>query len=847
MLKRHLVFHGMDSNIWFGFLVAAAVVSAICIMMLFRYERRLISPGLGWILLLLRTLLVVLVFAILLEPVLAWTVDKERSGRVVVAVDVSGSMETKDSHASKAERLRVARALGMIGNAKINERLDRWVKAYEQDQEPEWVGADEGDPALRADLAKDRQATLDGIFAELAKLSRKDIARRLLLNGTDPLLKQLQKLVVVDTVVFAGEQNDTDEQELVASIEKPGEGVRPDTSDLTQVLTAAAAQGDGLPTVGVVALTDGRDTAHASGQEYLSRFSGGVPIYSVLIGSQRRPKDLAVAVVDCPSVVFQNDKPVIKAVLRTPGFEGQNVEVVLEREDPSGAKEAPIRKTIMASGATTEVDFELDAKELGRRNYRVKVTEQEGETRTDNNARSFAVRIVDDKTHVLLLDDEARWEFRYLEAALRRDDRVLTEKVVFRQPYMGKLPDTFFPRSLKMPVAAPGGKESPFQEFDAVILGDVAATQLSTAVWENLDKFVREKGGTLILTAGKRHFPLTYKNSIVDSLLPITNLRAVQMNDAKQTGTPSERGFHLHLTADGERQASLQFHEDVAENRKIWKSLPGHQFGIVGEKRGGASVWASTQIPGQPETVEFENQNGLIVHHFVGAGQVLWVGIDSTWRWRFRVGDKYHHRFWGQLVRWAASFKASAGNEHVRFGIEKPNVERGQPAVTRARFESSFLLRNPELKAKAVFLRNDGGKHEEVQVLPLIPNDGQATIFEARTNSLRPGEYTVELRVENANLGEKTISTDLVVTEHVTAELADVSANPDLLKQIGSLSGGKMFLPDEVNEIPKLFQDVKQKSSTREEEQLWDSWLALLVFCAVAMAEWVLRKVNGLP
>ena len=35
-------------------------------------------------------------------------------------------------------------------------------------------------------------------------------------------------------------------------------------------------------------------------------------------------------------------------------------------------------------------------------------------------------------------------------------------------------------------------------------------------------------------------------------------------------------------------------------------------------------------------------------------GKVLFVGLDSTWRWRYKAGDTYHHRFWGQLVTdWA--------------------------------------------------------------------------------------------------------------------------------------------------------------------------------------------------
>jgi len=67
-----------------------------------------------------------------------------------------------------------------------------------------------------------------------------------------------------------------------------------------------------------------------------------------------------------------------------------------------------------------------------------------GETREDNNDKNFAINIVDDKSHVLLVEETARWEFRYLHNALERDKRIDLQQVLFEQPYMGLLPEPFF-------------------------------------------------------------------------------------------------------------------------------------------------------------------------------------------------------------------------------------------------------------------------------------------------------------------------------------------------------------------------------------------------------------------
>ena len=45
--------------------------------------------------------------------------------------------------------------------------------------------------------------------------------------------------------------------------------------------------------------------------------------------------------------------------------------------------------------------------------------------------------------------------------------------------------------------------------------------------------------------------------------------------------------------------------------------------------------------------------------------------FDQTWRFRYGVGDTYHHRFWGQVTRWGAGPNLRSGNEFVRLGTDR--------------------------------------------------------------------------------------------------------------------------------------------------------------------------------
>ena len=92
MFRRQLLWQGFGATWWLLFWSLAIVASIVLIVMLMRYERRLVPKRVGNTLLVLRLMVLGLLFLTLLQPVLAWTLDREHAGRIVVAVDLSESM-----------------------------------------------------------------------------------------------------------------------------------------------------------------------------------------------------------------------------------------------------------------------------------------------------------------------------------------------------------------------------------------------------------------------------------------------------------------------------------------------------------------------------------------------------------------------------------------------------------------------------------------------------------------------------------------------------------------------------------------------------------------------------------
>src|SRR5262249_19227670 len=159
---------------------------------------------------------------------------------------------------------------------------------------------------------------------------------------------------------------------------------------------------------------------------------------------------------------------------------------------------------------------------------------------------------------------------------------------------------------------------------------------------------------------GKRFMPLGFplqetsgsRKTAEGDLDPIQKLLPVE----KPKAVTPLKGFPVSLTEEGRLTTFLQMDEAAEESPTRWAELPPHYWGVVGKAKPGATTLAFYADPKDDglkgdKKAASEKDNALIVRHNYGFGRVLFVGLDSTWRWRYKVGDVYHHRFWSQAIR----------------------------------------------------------------------------------------------------------------------------------------------------------------------------------------------------
>ena len=794
---RHLVLAGgAQAPIWIG----AGVATFTLLLLLYRYELKLVSRRTGLILLVTRLFVALALIAALFEPIAERRYRETIRGRVILGVDYSESMSTTDPSPAASEN------------------------------------------------------QTESLSTPPRTISRKDVARRLL---EGEWTKRIAAEHEIDAIGFARDGVVGTPASLAESLKTTSKTLDPAklVTDWNVVFDQALKGDDSAPVPGVVLLTDGRRNAPGDSIRGVERLRArGIAVYPVMIGSTVPPKDVAVASVKAPESVFKGDTASVEVTLKIDGIPGVEVPVILESRGKT-----PLKQVVRGQkdGFRPVATFRVPMDSAGPRDLRISVGPLFGDARPDNDRRTVSVQVIDDKAKILLIDAEARWEFQYLRNALLRDPRVSVDAIVFHQPKLAAAEFAYkdsFPDPGKSADLA-----DPLGVYDAIVVGDIEPALLSTDSWARLDKYVAERGGTLILSFGPRALSGgTLGLETVRKLLPVRDPKQASLElsvvDPNHPNLPPGAAI---MPAEGRSTSSwpmLQLSADPDQNNAIWSSLPRLPWLLVGRAKPGATVLASLL------GTEPSGEGAAIVAQPYGLGKVLWMGVDSTWRWRYRIGDAYHHRFWGQTARWAVSGKLASGNDLVRFGPERAKVWSGDDVRFEARFAESVPGVGPDLLAVARVYETAANKTgltkaqgDPRAVVTLQPVLGRPRTFAATAPALPPGRYVA--RLETPQLadslkrlgGEATTEATLEIVPASTSELVELAADRDSLERLASASGGRVFNVSEIDQLPPLLLSRSVVKVRTEETTLWDRPWALGLFFVALTVEWVARKRAGLP
>jgi len=687
-------------------------------------------------------------------------------------------------------------------------------------------------------LAEGHLGTLPGVTGEIDRSTRLELAGRMLTSPQVGFVRRLRRNYTVRGYLFA---RGTSELPIVIGDNGVSAPVRPpasaaeamytDLSDSIQKLTAAMEREE---IGGVVVLSDGRFNFGEDPLK-LARLLGarGIQLYPVTVGSTVAPRDIAVVKVASPDVVHEKDALEADVLVKADGFQGQELSLTIsEKGKPVAEKKFAVPPG--ADRVVVKVRFVPEGK--GQHGYVVSVPLQPREVFPNNNEERFGVSVLDKKLKILLVDGGPRWEYRYIKNALLRDERLDLKYLLFN-------PLTTSKEEMKRALEAFPHKREEMFAYDTVILGDVDPAQFSSDDLGNLEAFVNDRGGTLILIAGRDFMPWAFAKTALGPVLPV-----IPAEDPRQNAKdlPLE-GFPLALTAEAQSLAIFRLSPDEKENLQTWAELPKMMwYAPVKEVKPGAVVWAYANVGESPEAASPADayKRPVVVTQSYGMGRIFYMGTDGTWRWRYKVADKYFHQFWGQVILWATSGKLPVGTERIKLGTDKFEYLDGEDIVVRARVLSPEMIPVSDAMVSATLLRKSDEALVAKSTLDYLAESGGH--YEGKFLSVPTGSYAVKLTIPGREQELAGLVTEVEVKEAPTRELVELSADAPLMEELAARSGGRSFSLDEFRRLPDLLRPLKWTTVSTRDVQLWNHWLLLILFCILVTVEWVLRKLEGL-
>ncbi|MEM1212004.1 MAG: vWA domain-containing protein [Planctomycetota bacterium] len=826
----------------------------------------------------LRAMLLVWVAILLAGPGLVRTDERVEKDRLLILVDRSASMQTRDM-------------AGAGGAESRDERLRSAVKSQAAVFGPERLGADRELVWLGFDVGAYPIEGVEGVPAD-------DNAA----EAASP-----EAGVVLDWDAAEG-------------------GVTRVRTAIEQALQSAA----GRPISGVVVMSDGRSPEATPAGFVEGLKERGVRVFGVALGSDELPLDLAVESVTTPGRAFVGD--VVPVVVQLEqlgvlpgdgrGIDPARVEVQLVDPQADGAEEV-LQSVSLAGGRLDEpVRLEAVSEAVGEVDWQVRVVvdgvavaleavevegggegggvEGEGEsvegggrTVTDrglrggveseeltlaNNVGAVDLTLTDEPIRVLYIEGYPRWEYRYLVSMLKREESI-NSSVLLRTA------GSTFVQEGDTPIVRAPVTADEIKPYDVIILGDVGSDYLSEGQMRLIAEHVAGSKAGLLWIGGPQHTPGGWVDTPLRALLPMREPAMVGRlrydrgdgrglrEDVRMLPTEEARRLNvLQLMPPGvdreggvvgEGQAWPGVLPELYWAQNLGRLMPTAEALAVAE---GVALSGGDGERGPTDSVRglqgVEGGAPLMVRMRFGSGEVVYSATDDTWRYRLELGEHYFEQLWIQVVRMLARQRIATGGAgaSARLEVLPERLSPGQTAVVRLTVDDGALAGRLPRVVRAVVRREAvGGRNNaaqaasplgevlEVVELRRVPEGSTPGARPTLEAVWRPGVVgRLRLTVEGSGVTGLDGASGVAVVVDQDDERRRPEADPARLVRLAEGTDGAMVALDDLKALERLVPKLSRSVAVRVEESIWDSWLGLMVFVGLITLEWLGRKAMQL-
>ncbi len=618
-----------------------------------------------------------------------------------------------------------------------------------------------------------------------------------------------------------------------ADAEGDPEGVSPDTAtpkqvsklgtDLTTPLTSLLDQ-ENLRAV--ILLSDGDWNEGGAPSDVAMNYRlAGIPIFTGCVGSPTRLPDISLSPVDPPAFAIVNrpiDLPVaIDSAMPRDGS------TTITLSDENGVIES--HALLVPAQRTTPDKLVFRPTAAGRVKLTVEVAPVPGELDESNNIRTFEIDVREERLRVLLVEGFPRWEYRYLRNALVRDPGVEVDCFLTHPTLKGvgggpNYLDAFPPKEA-------------LSGYDVVFVGDVGLGNegLSVDECDMLAGLVRDQASGLILMPGLGGGHSELAQTELGELFP------VHFEKGQIHGHGDPVPSSLVLTEAGRNSSLTRLLPSAQDNSTLWNDLPGFQWHApVRRSRAGSQVLA---VHGGSE-----NEYGripLLVTRTARTGKVLFMGTDAAWRWREGYEDRYHYRFWGQVIRWMAYQRSMNVGESMRlfFTPDRPRVRSTIALNANVMDASGAPLGDATVTAR---IESPSGRIQRIRFEPATESGDSIDrdawgLYSATFQPKEPGRHRATLTCEETGA---TLEAEIPVVGDPLEQIGR-PARFDVMEELAQMTRGEALQSVTLDVIAKRLLELPPPQPLITRMRVWAHPLLGGLIVGLMGLFWIGRKLVG--
>ena len=513
------------------------------------------------------------------------------------------------------------------------------------------------------------------------------------------------------------------------------------------------------------------------------------PIYTIALGDTLVKKDAFIKSVKYPDIVYLGDQFSLNIQIEANHLQGQNT--TLEVTAPDG--KVLLNKVITINSDHFNLQTEVigDANKPGVLPFHIRLKTITGETITENNYDIAYVEVLDGRQKIILLYDAPHPDIKALKNAIEQNKNYQIEVSDIKSATLNyKDADLIILDGLPSNGAA--SKISLLQEIvnAATPILFIVSSNVNIAQLNMLQKIVQ--------------FPTTAANG--NDVVPIYSAAFSKFSLTENT-LKTISGLPPLLSPFGKYQTAAT--ADILFKQQIGT------------------------IPTDQPLILFNEVNGKKSGFICGEG---------IWRWRINeYAQTKKTEATDEVINKSIQYLTVKGDKR-RFRVHTPKTifNANEPiSIDAELYNESYELVN-DVDANCIIKEQSGKEYK-------YTFDKTTNAYTLNAGILPVGNYTIQAKAEYKGKINAAVSNFTV--RKVLLETLQLQANHHLLQQLSNQSGGKLYYPQNVQQ---LIADIEKNNSiktvlyqTFSTQPLIDKkWLFFIILLLLS-TEWFIRKYKG--